>query len=40
MQVETDNAYEACKCLLVLVLNFYASSMADRKNNSFAVHEK
>ena len=40
MQVETDNGYEACKCLLVSGLNFYASSMADRKSNSFVVHGK
>ena len=40
MKVETDNAYEVCKCLLMSMLNFYASSMADMKINSFVVHGK
>ena len=40
MQVETDNAYEVCKCLLMSMLIFYASSMVDRKINSFVVHGK
>ena len=40
MQVETDNAYEVCKYLLMSMLIFYASAIADRKINSFVMHGK